>query len=357
MDRSLVRFYAGIRTEQTRKDYERYLGYFLKFVKIKEAGGLLQLKDNYLQELVEDYVISLKSRGLSKSYIDGQIAGLELFFSMNDKVLNFKKIRKMTPARKKPKGERPYTNEEVKRMLELTSSLRNKAVIHLIASTGCRIGAIADLKLRDVSEMPDGCKSVIFYRGEPEEYTSFLTPEASKALDTYWQKRQDDREYMDENSPVFRDAYRVGIGKVKRMSLKALRNMFSELVIKIFGRVGRNNHRDAAMTHAFRKRFDTILKNNKEINLAVAEKLMSHSTRMIPLDTTYHVPSKLVLFTEFKKAIIDLTLDNSEREHRRRVEAERKVTELETEKDRKMSEMELKLKTVEGLVEELRKKL
>ncbi|MEO9277298.1 MAG: site-specific integrase, partial [Nitrososphaera sp.] len=128
MDRSLVRFYAGIRTEQTRKDYERYLGYFLKFVKIREAVGLLQLKDNYLQELVEDYVISLKSRGLSKSYIDGQIAGLELFFSMNDKVLNFKKIRKMTPARKKPKGEKPYNTEEIERMLELTTSLRNKAV-------------------------------------------------------------------------------------------------------------------------------------------------------------------------------------------------------------------------------------
>ena len=109
---------------------------------MKEANGLLQLKDSYLQTMVEDYIIHLKGKELSKSYIDGQIASLELFFSMNDKILNFKKIRKMTPSRKKLKGERPYTNEEIKKMLELTSSLRNKAVIHLIASTGYRIGAI-----------------------------------------------------------------------------------------------------------------------------------------------------------------------------------------------------------------------
>lgn len=177
MDRSLVRFFAGIRAEQTRKDYERYLNYFLKFVKIKEAGGLLQLKDTALQEMVEDYVISLKGRGLSKGYIDGQIAGLELFFAMNDKVLNWKKIKKMTPARKKPKGEKPYRSKEIERMLELTTSLRNKAVIHLMASTGCRVGAIPCLRLRDISEMPDEFKSVMFYRGEPEEYVGFCTPE------------------------------------------------------------------------------------------------------------------------------------------------------------------------------------
>lgn len=142
MDRCIVRFWAGIRTEQTKKDYQRYLNYFLSYTKIKEAGWLLQLKDSQIQELVEDYTIHLKGKGLSRGYIDAQLAGLELFFSMNDKILNFKKIRKMTPSRKKPKGERPYTTEEIKQLLELTTSLRNKAIIYFLASTGCRVGAI-----------------------------------------------------------------------------------------------------------------------------------------------------------------------------------------------------------------------
>lgn len=86
-----------------------------------------------------------------------------------------------------------------------------------------------------------------------------------------------------------------------------------DLVIKIRGRIGRNNHRDTAMTHAFRKRFNTILKNNREVNIAVAEKLMGHATKLIPLDTVYHSPSRDVLFIEFRKSTAELSIDDSER--------------------------------------------
>lgn len=314
MDRSLVRFYAGIRTEQTRRDYERYLSYFLKFVKIKLANGLLQLKDVALQEMVEDYIISLKSKGLSKSYIDAQISGLELFFAMNDKILNFKKIRKMTPLRKKLKGNMPYTNEEIKKMLESTTSSRNKAIIHLMASTGCRVGAIPNLRFRNITEMSDECKMVTFYEGEAEEYVSFLTPEASQSLTHYLQKRKNDGEIFSSDSPLFRDAYRIGIGKVKSITLKAIRNMICELVIKIRGRIGRNNHRSTAMTHGFRKRFNTILKDSSLGNIALKEKLMGHATKLIPLDTVYHNPKNQTLFEEFKLHITELSVSDEERQ-------------------------------------------
>lgn len=352
MDRSLVKFFAGIRTEQTRKDYERYLNYFLKFVRIKESGGLLQLKDSALQEMVEDFVINLKNRRLSRSYIDGQIAGLELFFAMNDKVLNWKKIKKMTPARKKPKGDKPYTTEEVRRMLELTNSLRNKAVIHFMASTGCRIGAIPNLRLLDLAEMQDGCKSVMFYRGEPEEYVGFLTPEASRVLDFYITRRRNDGEYIDDNSPVFREAYKVGIGKVRPMTLKAVRNMICDLVIKIHGRIGRNNHRDIAMTHGFRKRFDTILKDSSLGNIALKEKLMGHATKLIPLDTTYHSPEVNTLFGEFRLHFGELSIDESERERVRRIEAEKRVSELEQKQD-EVNDLKRKVANLEKLMDKI----
>src|SRR6185437_4049434 len=134
--------------------------------------------------------------GLSKSYIDAQISGLELFFAMNDKILNFKKIRKMTPLRKKLKGNMPYTNDEIKRMLECTNSFRNKSIIHVMASTGCRVGAVPTLRLRNIIEMSDECKMVTFYEGEAEEYVGFLTPEAGNQLDQYLQKRKNDGEIL-----------------------------------------------------------------------------------------------------------------------------------------------------------------
>lgn len=44
-----------------------------------------------------------------------------------------------------------------------------------------------------------------------------------------------------------------------------------------------------------------------------AEKMFSHSTPSIPLDETYTDFSKMNLFEEYKKAIPELTIDDSER--------------------------------------------
>ncbi|MDE1769000.1 MAG: tyrosine-type recombinase/integrase [Thaumarchaeota archaeon] len=352
MDRSLVRFYAGIKSDITRKTYESDLKRFLRFVKIKDAGGLLQLKDSYLQELVEDYAIFLKKKGLRYNSVNCAVSALETFFFMNDKSLNFKKIRKMMPEKLKLMGGSAWTTEDIKRMLESTTSLRNKAIIHLLASSGCRKGAVIGLKLRNVSEMPDGCKAILFYEGSKEEYTGFVTPEASKVLDLYLQKRQSDGEVLRPDSALFRNTYQVGYVKVKPMSYAGLKGMMGSIIKKIRGK-GDGKRQEIASFHGFRKRFNTILKNNKEINLAIGEKLMGHSSKLIPLDTIYHTPSKEVLFGEFEKAIPDLVIDSSERERVKRIKVEEKVSGLELGQAKKMLEMESKLKSLSSLVEKL----
>ncbi|MGI0046842.1 MAG: tyrosine-type recombinase/integrase [Nitrosotalea sp.] len=341
MDRSLVRFYAGIKSEITRKTYESDLKRFLKFVKIKDAGGLLQLKDSYLQELVEDYTIFLKNRGLRYNSVNCAVSALETFFFMNDKSLNFKKIRKMMPEKLKLMGGSAWTTEDIKRMLESTTSLRNKAIIHLLSSSGCRKGAVIGLRLRNVSEMPEGCKSILFYEGSKEEYTGFLTQEASKVLGSYLQKRQSDGEALRPDSPLFRNTYQVGYVRVKPLTYAGLKGMMGSIIRKIRGK-GDGKRQEISSFHGFRKRFNTILKNNKEINLAIGEKLMGHSSKLIPLDTIYHTPSKEVLFLEFKKAISDLVIDDGEREKVKRISLEKKVNELETEKDKHIAELEAK---------------
>ena len=66
--------------------------------------------------------------------------------------------------------------------------------------------------------------------------------------------------------------------------------------------------------HAFRKRFNLILKLNNSINYNIAEKLMGHSVN-IPLDNSYLPISdprvKEKMFTEFKKAIPELIVDGT----------------------------------------------
>ena len=364
MDRSLTRFFAGIRTETTREIYDRYLRYFLNFVKIKEANGLLQLKDSYLQTMVEDYIIHLKGRGLRKSSIDGQISALELFFAMNDKVLNFKKIRKMSPIQLKIQGNGSYTTDDIKRMLESTTSLRNKAIIHCLASLGCRPNAFCDpsLRLRHLREVRDGYYSVLMYEGSIEEYTGYLTKEASNAVKMYLEERQKEGEVITPDSPLFRNLYRVVLSKAKPMTIKGIKSMMSEILKKMRGKGKKRGERYAvAMIGGFRHRYIEICAKNK-LDVRLAERLVSHTPKSAPMDKHYVNINNIQdeLFGEFLKIEKDLTISSQERERVRREQAEQKVKTLEDEKDKRIKQLEEQQKEtaemVKGLWELLGKK-
>jgi len=53
---------------------------------------------------------------------------------------------------KKQGGERPYTTNEIKRMLDVSPKLRTKALIHFFNSTGIRPNALHDpvVKISDL---------------------------------------------------------------------------------------------------------------------------------------------------------------------------------------------------------------
>jgi len=57
-------FLSGIRTEKTREKYEYYLQRFLKETKLKNFTALIELDDETRQDIVEKYILMLKSRDL-----------------------------------------------------------------------------------------------------------------------------------------------------------------------------------------------------------------------------------------------------------------------------------------------------
>jgi len=75
-------------------------------------------------------------------------------------------------------------------------------------------------------------------------------------------------------------------------------------------RVKQGNTYNKSVTYMFRKRFNTILKINNDVNSNIAEKLMAHKKG---LDGTYLQPTQEECFNEFVKAIPELTIDDSER--------------------------------------------
>jgi len=100
--------------------------------------------------------------------------------------------------------------------------------------------------------------------------------------------------------------------------------------------------------HAFRKRFNTTLKLNLDVNPNIIEKLMGHTKG---LDGVYLRPTKEQLFNEFRKGIVDLTLDKTEKLELENKKKQKKIDELESSKER-ITQLEAGFKHIRDLLED-----
>lgn len=309
--RSLVVFEESIQSPNTLKLYMHHLDKFMKYCAIKDYDSILAIPDEKLQVLLEDYLFYLKKH-LSPNTIPVAMAPLELFFTINDRNPNFKKLHKMYPTPVKKTGNKSWTTQDIQNMLKNTTKRRTRTLILFLASTGARIGTVEELKLQNLVEMPDKCKAVQFYEGSNEEYWGFLTPEASKSLDEYLEERRHDGEKMDENSPIFREGYKLASLTAYNISKNMAQMLLSKCIEKSsIQRVRSGCRYDIQTAHGFRKRFNTILKLNSRVNPNIVEKLMGHKRG---LDGVYLTPTREECFEEFKKAVTELTVDDSERD-------------------------------------------
>lgn len=338
MDKSMLVFEKYVRSEVTKKVYTYWFGRFLKWTKIRDASGLLQLKDSFLQSMVEDYIMHIRTR-ISPNSMNPVIASLLLFFSMNDKILNWQRIRKMIPEKIKKSGYMAYQTEDIKKMLE-GEPLRNKALIHFLASSGMRVGGLEGLKLKHLVEMPENTRAVEIYPDTNSAYWCFLTNESCKIFDEYISERRKNGEYVNGESPCFRTRYQVGIEKSKICSIKSIHLVLNRIVKKIERKKVGNRRYNFMAAHSIRKRYSTIVKSNASIPYSVGERLLGHQAY---LDASYFRPTRENLWLEWRKISNDLLVDSNEKERLGRIKAEQEVKNLKDEKDKRIAELEAKI--------------
>lgn len=354
--RSLLLFENGIKSEATKVEYLKNLNRFKGFFKLKDYDSILGISEKKLQEMVEDYVMDLKNK-ISPNTIPTRIYPLQAFFEINDVDLKWSKIRRLFPAKVKKSGRKAYTTEQIQEMLKFCPDIRNRAIILFMAASGCRVGALPYLKIKDITNIED-CKHVVIYSGEIDEYSSFLTPEAATSFDRYLEKRKKDGEYLDEESPAFRKTYRLGIEKAKPVTNRTISEMMQRLLKTSRLRSNKNGSRyETQLDHGLRKRFDTIMKQTDSMKLIHAEKMFGHSITSIPLDETYADFSVESLFKEYKKAIPELTIDSTEKQkieiqnlHSEKSDLQQKIEETEMQTD----EIARQGQAIDYLLEELR---
>jgi len=338
-------FDNAIHSEATRRVYKRNLFEFFLFTKAKSLDDIIKYSTPKIQQILKDWVATLQKKKLKASTIRPKLSSVELFLDMNEVIYHKRIIRKMIPKDNgKLGGDVSYTTADIEQMLKATSKPRTRALIHFLASTGARPAGIVDpvLKIKHLEDMPNGCKAIKIYDESKEGYWTFLTPEATKALNAYFDSRKTNCEILTDESPIFSNILDLK-KKTNRDRLRydylTTNNLYltiSHLVKKAgIQRIKKGYRYDKALSYGFRKRFNGILKLNSEVNSNIAEKLMAHTNG---LDGSYLKPTREECFKEFIKTIHDLTIDDSERK-------EIRIQKLEEEK----SELQIALKKVDEL--------
>ena len=223
------RFISSLPSEVTKEYYHRWLHYFMDWLQIdrEEYDRLLDYDPRMLQSKIIDYVIWMKDeKKLSSSSIKIRIAALHHFYDMAEyEGLKWKIIEKFKPEGVIVAEDRPYTKEEIAKMLDNTLiSKRDRGIILLFASSGIREGALTRLTIKDLTsiEKYNIYMLTVYRKSKRDKYITFCTSEARRAIDDYLQWRRKLGEMLTADSPVFRRSF-------NKKDVLQIRNMIKPL--------------------------------------------------------------------------------------------------------------------------------
>ncbi|MGI0015812.1 MAG: tyrosine-type recombinase/integrase, partial [Nitrososphaera sp.] len=308
-------FYRTIKSEATRESYDLSLKQFKQWMKAETYAALLKFEAKEIQDKIVEYIDSLKERGIANASIKTKLAGLRHFYIINDMpTVNFDKIYKFIGPQKRVVVDRLPTREEIQKVLN-AADIRKQAAFFLLLA-GLRVGALPGLKVGDLKKYEEhGVYGLKVYRGEPDEYLTFLTKEGTAAIDAYLEYRRQYGETITDKSPLIRDQFNIRDKKAAAKVRALTKGAFEDMLFKVqmdAGVVKRGHdqyaRRDVMPNHGYRKFFNSMLQE-AGVKPIIKEKLMGHSAG---LEAAYLRPSEQELLNEFLKAMPLLTISDAE---------------------------------------------
>ncbi len=266
-----------------------------------------------IQSLLFALKIKVDKKEIVSSTIWNYIAAIKLFCEMNyiDDI-KWKRLTRGLSRGRKWSDDRAPTTEEIKRLCEYPDR-RVPGLIYSMESGGWRLGAWNYMKWGHIIPVTeDGVAKVRVYAGEEEEYFTFITPEAYKALKGWMEFRKMCGENVTEDSWVMRTLWDVNAGvigatrprQLKTYSIKTLiQNAMKARGLRAGLKPGKRRYEFKAL-HGFRKYFKTRAEQvMRPINVEV---LMGHTTG---ISDSYYRPSEKELLDDYLKAVPLLTIN------------------------------------------------
>jgi hypothetical protein len=357
--------FTYLSSPDTRRQYPRNLKLFFEYLQLPGDNNLEEQAQAFLakatgnQQWVEEKILLFldfhKQRAIRKEIASGTVKNfyrpIKTFYDAHDDVLlslNWKRIAKSLPRAKTSSNDRVPTIEEICKLVENNTDRRIKPIVYTMASSGIRVGAWNYLRWKHITPIITNEKTgelvaakLIVYAGEPEEYYTFITPEAYKALKDWMDFRASYGEKITGESLVMRNKWRTADvkrkgknvegekkNKNKKKNRKGIggrfglathpKNLPSTAIRKIIERaLSTQGIRDAPLpegvrryewkgTHGFRKFFETHAA--RVMSFINVELLMGHS---IGLVKSYYKPVERDVLQDYLKAIDLLTINDN----------------------------------------------
>jgi integrase len=295
-----VLFEEAIKSPETKRLYNIGLERFKRDTKVNITKKTPAKK---LQGTFIEYVIRMKQEARSYSSMNNMVAALQKYCEVLDIEINWKKVRGYMPEHTCNHQDKPYTMEELRKLIEIADP-RMKAVILFMLSSGCRVGALPVLRVGDLKRVGELSQVRVYSTSVNDAYTTFCSVEAAKAIDVMLELRRRKGEEITEKSPLFRADID---DEVKPASTQVIHQRIYQLLVKAGIRTpsdSRHKRQGTMLTHSFRKIANTAFVK-AGVKPVVVEMLLGHTTG---LQANYLRLSDEELLQEYLKAQSLLTI-------------------------------------------------
>jgi integrase len=255
-------------SESSREKYLQIVYRFCIYTRCS-PDRLLSLANNQVEEMIHRFVNQLAIQDRSRAYLNSLLKRLKTFFRVNGHT-DIQVKTYFVPSRYRKRPEYIPTKYEVYAMAGAAGSIRNRAIILCLWSSGLRVSTFCSLNYDDIQEdfeqemteflvpvypemkrrVPDSCKGRI-------PYFTFFCSEASEALRSYLRERQEKYGRVTANDPLF--ASQWSLWKHDKRSTKRLNRRGIGLIVKNSARLTGITKWQHVTPHTLRKAFESIL--------------------------------------------------------------------------------------------------
>ena len=139
---------------------------------------------------LRSYFAAESARGISNCTLNGMRSVIVGYFNWLQKegLLTHNPTINLNPIKDTKKVLLPYTTVDIEKLKEACKTNRNKAIISILLSTGCRIGEICRLNRTDINF---ATKEIIVLGKGKKERTVFIDDVTSMLLQRYLSERSD----------------------------------------------------------------------------------------------------------------------------------------------------------------------